>query len=198
MINSGCECFVNGNYVLTNNIHFQHWQHLSIGTDSVNFNGTFNGNGYTIFGMGASSELMPSERTPLFNVLGENAVVENLNFRGADVSVINASLASTGVICRQNNGTIRNCEINDSYVSFNDDGFLGGVTGINNGIIENCSVTNLTLKRTGNTGTMGGITEINNGVVRNSTSVKCNFINGNSEQNAPLVVNGNPPESCVY
>lgn len=198
MINSGCECFVNGNYVLTNNIYFQHWQHLSIGTDSVNFNGRFNGNGYTIFGMGASSELMASERTPLFNVLGENAVVENLNFRGADVSGINASLASTGVICRQNNGTIRNCEINDSYVSFNDEGFLGGVTGINNGIIENCSVTNLTLKRTGNTGTMGGITEINNGVVRNSTSVKCNFINGNSEQNSPLVVNGNPPESCLY
>jgi hypothetical protein len=110
-----------------------------IGTDTVSFDGTFDGQNFEIQNVAISAT---GANTGLFGTTGTNAVIKNLGVRGTavDASGANTSVISgngnTGGIVGVNNGTITNSYVQQINIS----GFgnnVGGIAGINNGTIEN-------------------------------------------------------------
>ncbi len=201
MVNSGYSKYVNGDYILKGNANCRFIEWIPIGTEDVQFNGTFDGNGYIISGLNANLGVADGSRHPMFNVLGEEAVVENVYFSEADVFSAETPVKGSGVVCKQNNGIIRDCMISDSSVQLGNWHYLGGVAGLNNGTIENCGVVNTSITRrwgASDTGAMGGITETNNGTVKNCFTYNCTFENGDASKNAPVVSSGNAPENCYF
>ena len=201
MVNSGYPKYVNGSYVLTNDIDCkgQPWT-TTIGTDTIQFNGTFDGRNHTIKNLNVESGVGDGSRQGLFAVLDDKAVVKNLNVDNASVFSSESPVKGSGVIAKQNNGTILNCKVTNSSVQLGNWHYLGGITGLNNGTIENCSVENSHLTRRwggSSSHTMGGITEENNGTVKNCYTYNCTFNNG-TENNGPIISRGNSPENCYY
>ncbi len=189
-----------GNYVLTNDIDCNGKKWSPIGTKSTQFNGTFDGQNHSINNLNQNSGLEDGNRQPLFVVLGKDAVVKNLVVTNADVFTAENPVIGSGVIAKQNNGVISNCMVEKSSVQLGNWSYLGGITGFNNGTIENCGVvdTNITRRWGGSTtGTMGGITEFNNGSVKNCYTYNCIFTNGTSE-NGPIIAYGEDPVNCYY
>lgn len=201
MVNSGYSKYVKGSYVLTNDIDCkgQSWT-TTIGTDTIQFNGTFDGQNHTIKNLNVESGVGDGSRQGLFAVLDDKAVVKNLNVDNASVFSSESPVKGSGVIAKQNNGTILNCKVTNSSVQLGNWHYLGGITGLNNGTIENCSVENSHLTRRwggSSSHTMGGITEENNGTVKNCYTYNCTFNNG-TENNGPIISRGNSPENCYY
>ncbi len=198
MVNSGENEYVEGSYVLANDIDCQgHAWTTPIGTGTIQFNGKFDGQGYTISNLNVNSNVEDGSRQGLFAVLGEDSVVKNLNVDNASVF---PAENGAGAIAKQNTGTIKNCMVKNSSIQLGNLNYLGGIAGLNNGTIENCAVVNSHLtRRLGGTSslTMGGITETNNGTVKNCYTYSCTFNNGTSE-NSPLVARGNAPENSYY
>lgn len=201
MVNSRYSDYVNGCYVLANDIDCTGKTWTSIGNETAKFNGTLNGNGYTIHNLNRSSGTEDGNRHPLFNVLEESAVVKNVIFTGADVFSAESPVKGSGVVCKQNEGTIENCMVKDSNVQLGNWLYLGGIAGLNNGTIENCGVVNTSITRrwgASTTGTMGGISETNNGNIKNCYTYNCRFNNGVAENNSPITASGKAPENCYF
>lgn len=200
MVNSGNEKYVNSSYVLTKDIDCTGEEWTTIGTKTIQFNGTFDGQGHTISNLNVNSGAGEGSRQGLFASLGKKAVVKNLTVSNASVFPSESPVVGAGVIAKQNNGTISNCMVTDSSVQLGNWEYLGGISGLNNGTIENCAVSDTTITRRwggSSTKTMGGITEVNKGTVRNCYTYNCTFNNGTSS-NAPIVASGNAPENCYY
>ena len=94
------------------------------------FNGTFNGNGYTISGL--NNEFMAYAE--------ENATIMNLNIE-ADI----ATTGNTGGVVATNQGLISNCTFKGTIMSDDDqlniqETGCGGIVGVNTGRIEDCTV----------------------------------------------------------
>ena len=201
MVNSGLEKYTKGSYILANDIDCtgKTWTH--IGTDTIQFNGTLDGQGFSIIGLSRDAGIADGARLGLFAVLGENALVKNIVFSKADIFPSEAPVVGSGVIAKQNNGTISNCIITDSYIQLGNWVYLGAVAGLNTetGVIENCAVINTTLMRrwgASTTGSMGGISEKNNGVIKDCYTYNCSYKNGGTK--APITASGNNPENCYY
>lgn len=158
-------------------------------TSIKEFNGTFNGNGYSITGLTNS----------LFEKLGSAAVIDNLIL--SDVKIdISTGGSPVGAICCENLGRINNCSVTGEidyystlvmnskitwlYTAVFPDTFkyfcAGGITGINSGTIEGC--INSAKIRVSNTNDLkedhgiyyamaGGIVAENNGSVNNCTNL---------------------------
>lgn len=202
MINSGIDEYVNGSYVLASDIDCkgEDWTEREIiGTSTVQFNGTFDGQGHTISNLNSGADVEGEDSgciQGLFAVLGEDAVVKNLNFTNATVWSDSTLAEGSAVIAKQNNGTIQNCTVKSSRVQLGNSAYLGGIAGLNNGVIENCSVENTTLMRRwggSTTRTMGAIAEVNNGTVKNCTASGCSFRNGVPPESNALIATGNTP-----
>ncbi len=203
MVNGGKDEYVNGSYILVNDIDCKGkaWT-TTIGTDTIKFNGTFDGQGYTISNLNVDSGVADEYRHGLFAVLGPNAVVKNLNIDNASIfsSVKNKNPEGAGAIAKQNNGTIKNCMVTNSSIQLGNVNYFGGIAGFNNGTIENCAVVNSNLtRRFGGSSSlaMGGITEVNHGTVKNCYTYGCSFKNGTAD-NGAIIANGNAPENCYY
>jgi len=118
-----------------------------IGTDTVWFSGTFEGNYYTISNLYTS--FSDHQYLGLFAVIGRWAVMQNVNMSNVYVySSYNAANNYTGGIAGANNGIIQNCSINGGSISNNHSKIgtsnevlvstVGGITGANNmGTIRN-------------------------------------------------------------
>ena len=105
------------------------------------FNGVFDGNGHTLTGL--------KRTTPLFNTIGAEGVVKNLNTAGAFTSFANGSYCAASSFAKINLGRIENCtnSVNTdlTYQATGANGLaLGCFVGQNGGIIIDC-------KNTGNT-----------------------------------------------
>ena len=124
----------------------------SIGTSSVKFMGSYNGNGNIIKGLQGNS---------LFGYVGENGIIQNLG-------IVDGNVVSyfSGSIAGENYGTINNC-YNTSNVASDAHSSAspsGGISGGNNGIISNCYNTG---NITSSDDVSGGISGVNNGIISN-------------------------------
>ncbi|MBR3988416.1 MAG: hypothetical protein IKK10_03835 [Clostridia bacterium] len=202
MVNSGKDEYVNGNYILTNDIdckgeNFKHRE--MIGTKNVQFNGTFDGQGYTISNLNFDADIEGNDSGKvqgLFGSIGNNGTVKNLTVDNATVWSDNSELSGSAVISKHNNGTIENVTVKNSKVQLGDSEYLGGITGLNNGTVKNCRVENTTLMRRWggcNNRGMGNICETNNGTVQNCSVSGCRFKNGSVSDSTLLILNGNQP-----
>ena len=200
MVNSQKEEYVNGSYILANDIDCLGNVWTPIGTDTVKFNGTFDGQGYTISNLNKDSGLDDGNRHGLFVSLNENAVVKNLTVSNADVFPSESPVIGAGVIAKQNNGTISSCIVKNSNVQLGNWSYLGGISGLNNGTIENCAVINTSITRRwggSSSKTMGGITEVNKGTVRNCYTYNCSYNNG-TDLNGAVISSGEAPVNCYF
>ncbi len=106
-----------------------------IGVSQNLFKGIFDGNGYSIVNLELSDTYSGS--FGLFREISKDAVVKNLNIKDASLNLYGDS----GAIAGKNKGTIINCNVTDSTISGKSAG-IGGLAGVNEGIIEKSFVEN--------------------------------------------------------
>ena len=124
------------------------------------FNGTFNGNGYTISGVKITKN---GSNTGFFRYIEKDAYVNNLSIEGTITPGGSGNFA--GGIAGRNEGLIESCRFDGKLIGENN---IGGIAGINgdNGRIVSCSVSG---SITGENAT-GGITGENSGLILNCTN----------------------------
>lgn len=149
--------------------------HSPIGTEKKPFNGTFDGNGYSITNLVVESlaydntNITMTPTTGMFGTIGEKGKVKNLTLNA--LSVVSdykkdavkpendTSYYSIGSIAGVNRGIISNCTITDNSSIFvsrkkqmqesrNVSVYVGGITGENYGVIEYCSADSLSIDAT--------------------------------------------------
>ncbi len=113
---------------------------VNIGNAEYAFNGTFNGQGYTISGL----DLYYNSRdyVGLFGNIGPDGIVKNFTADGA-VSV-NRGWSYAGGIAAGNSGVIENirCDIDVTTAGSGVFGsYVGGISGYNGGTVRNCVYT---------------------------------------------------------
>ena len=118
------------------------------------FQGSFDGKGHSITGLKINAEISSEGNYGLFSILGNQAVIKNLNVTGADMTVTNKDVARVGVIagdtqktagsgdtglaahidCCSTSGTIKVTTTGDKLA------FGGGFVGrlFNGGVVTNC------------------------------------------------------------
>lgn len=86
-----------------------------------------------------------------------------------DTQIVTASNGDCGGIAAENNGKITGCKVEGS-LTFSGNENIGGLVGRNNkkGLIENCTIRNITVENMDNSGSsnIGGIAGINSGDIR--------------------------------
>ncbi len=132
---------------------------------SRSFNGTFDGNGYTInCNVDNFSKTHKNfKSSAIFGCIGKQGIVRNLNIAGKITAKNDSKIALSGLcdtnygliencnvrasvegntgsigICLNNYGKIRNCNVRGKFIS--QDLVCAGVAGYNHSIIENCDV----------------------------------------------------------
>ena len=162
-----------------------------VGEGEYAFDGSFNGRGYTVSGMHKgtarnAAELESGEMFfALFGVLGENAVVENLNMTDILINTTSYATAYVAAIAGYSAGSresfagakIDNCHVSGKITHAQDDGntFVAGITGYQHkGAIINSS-SDMDLSGTVNgeaLAEVGGIVAlVNRGLVANCYSL---------------------------
>lgn len=116
---------------------------ISMGQKEKLFNGIFDGCGYSI---SFKNRIL---NTSLFNIIGEEGIVKNLELIIEDAIV---NLTSFGLIANQNKGTINNVIVKVKNITILKDTMLGCIVGLNQGTISFCYVegtinNNITLSR---------------------------------------------------
>ena len=108
------------------------YDYYVVGTSEHPFEGTFDGNGYSI---DYAWNAVAADYQGLFGYIGEMGTVKNLSASGCDFK----GRSYTGIIAGRNDGVIENCRVdNFSTVIFdsaNPVSYCGGVVGCNNGSI---------------------------------------------------------------
>lgn len=111
------------NCTLTENINLTGKEWTPVGNSFQTYNGTFDGQGYSITGLNASS---------LFGGIGESATVKNLQL--VDVKLNESSGATAGIVVN-NYGTIMACSMTGEISAFS---FTSGIANFNLGTIVAC------------------------------------------------------------
>lgn len=178
LVRSDYRTYGNQNYILTANIVVDTatgdpvWtQGIGSVDENLPFNGTFDGNGYCIYGLNVNSPKYGG----LFEEIGENGTVKNLTLIGCKFA---SSSEIGGGIAAINNGVIDHCLCaanvssgtfkptdsitidSDSLTSHIKADVCGGIAGKNNGKIIGTRSTAIVEGRE-----CGGITAENNGLV---------------------------------
>lgn len=111
------------NCTLTEDINMTGKEWTPVGNSGQTYNGTFDGQGYSITGLNASS---------LFGGIGESATVKNLQL--VDVKLNESSGATAGIVVN-NYGTIMACSMTGEISAFS---FTSGIANFNLGTIVAC------------------------------------------------------------
>lgn len=98
---------------------------------SINYSGTFDGQGHTITGLNISSS---SKAVALFGDIGGAGKVMNLQLK--DVTYKGGT--AMGGIAHGNNGTITACSVMGTLTNTTNNGAVGGIAAINSGTITAC------------------------------------------------------------
>ena len=153
---------------LMNDIEMNAVQWTPIGTSDA-YNGTFDGQGYTINNLWHNTGVADGGREGLFTLIGSNGVVKNIVLNNATIwGGSSYGFNSCGGIAIKNQGTISNCIVAGSTIQFGNYAHFGGIAGHNTGTIKNCAVRNSILRRRWggvDKRNIGGITQTNNGTV---------------------------------
>ncbi len=143
------------------------------------FNGTFDGQNYTIKNMTVSNLVGNQSVAGFFNGLGNNAIVKNVKFENASVTGNHeAGVVAGYCVTAAGNGVkaepkayIENCHVNNSVVTseahrlanggYDDGDKVGGIIGLTNFDVKNCSVSNTKIVGVRDLGGIAGATKGN-------------------------------------
>ncbi len=111
-----------------------------LGNEELPFNGTFDGNGHTVY----CNYKYIEDGSSIFGIIGNKGIIQNTAFSFDDATV---NISSYGAIANINYGTIKNCLISfESMTITKNDGYCSPIVGINYGSITNtvvdCSIKN--------------------------------------------------------
>ena len=161
-------------YELTADIYYS--SYVSEEYYATTFDGTFNGNGHTIYMLAENLS-----ETGVFYKIGANGIVKNVNIRL--VLTAGDSIPSVGAVANYNEGNISHVSVYGenykedsityqdgisstggtvgSYMDLDKEGGAGGIVGTNNGTIKYCKNYARVSAVTGG----GGIAGVNNGLI---------------------------------
>lgn len=149
-------------YLLVNDIKYNNtWK---IPEEDYEFNGSFDGNGFTIYGV----TIPYSDNIKSYSMFGtiSEGTVRNLNLNKLKIEGID----SVSAIAQTNYGNIENCKVSGTITAdqISSSVSCGGIVSINYGNIENCEADiNFTIR--GNSSTIGGISSHNEGFINNTS-----------------------------
>ena len=158
------------------------WTPIGLG-DSSAYNGTFDGNGNTIFGLycivsakGEAGEVGEDVEAiaGLFHTIGDGGEVRALNVEDSYVSAAAGGTSKAGGICATNRGAITGCTFRGTVRASGAISTAGGICGQNNSpvegspcIIENCRNDGSVHAENGTSPKAGGVCGYNAGKVTN-------------------------------
>lgn len=170
---AGLEAIANnltGSYILTADIDLtggDDWSPIGTTDEAHSFQGTFDGNGYSISNLHATFEASNATYVGLFGRIGDNGIVKNVNLVGGELKVTAGACptGNIGSIAGVNHGDILNCTSNVSVTCYGTNADVGGIAGengeadVNPGVIKNCTFTGKieTLSQIPSTTYLGGI-----------------------------------------
>ena len=114
-----------------------------IGTQKKPYNGTFDGNAYTIknFRLGDYTKSDPISEKGLFGRIGSGGTIQDLvvkvDYMGSTMNSNNFNVTKCGLIAAYNEGTIQRCSTRVNYMLYVT-GEFGIIAYQNSGTIENC------------------------------------------------------------
>ena len=114
-----------------------------IGTQEKPYNGTFDGNAYTLsnFWMGDYTKPDPISEKGLFGRIGSGGTIQDLvvkvDYMGSTMNANNFNVTKCGLIAAYNGGTIQRCSARVNYMLYVT-GEFGVIAYHNSGTIENC------------------------------------------------------------
>ena len=114
-----------------------------IGTQEKPYNGTFDGNAYTIsnFWLGDYTKPDPISEKGLFGRIGSGGTIQDLvvkvDYMGSTMNANNFNVTKCGLIAAYNGGTIQRCSARVNYMLYVT-GEFGVIAYQNSGTIENC------------------------------------------------------------
>ena len=114
-----------------------------IGTKDKPYNGTFDGNAYTIrnFWLGNHTKQDPISEKGLFGRIGTGGTIQDVVVKvesiGSATNPNNFNITKCGLIAAYNEGTIQRCSVMVNYTLYVA-GEIGVIAYQNSGIIENC------------------------------------------------------------
>lgn len=146
-VNDGTNNFSGKSIVLNRDIDLANYPWTPIGTSSNSFQGTFDGNGKTIYNLRVNQQKDRTNSAGLFGVL--NGTVENLNVKNAVIESITIDAAGCAVIAGKiyPAGTVESVTVTNAEIYGNH--YLGGIAGyayVNK--ISSCIVSDVILKAT--------------------------------------------------
>ena len=116
---------------------------VPIGTKDKPYNGTFDGNAYTIrnFWLGDYTKPDPISEKGLFGRIGSGGTIQDLvvkvDYMGSTMNANNFDVTKCGLIAAYNAGTIQRCSTRVNYMLYVT-GEFGVIAYHNSGTIENC------------------------------------------------------------
>lgn len=152
---AGLEAIANNltdSYILTADIDLtggDDWSPIGTTDEAYSFQGTFDGNGYSISNLHATFEASNATYVGLFGRIGDNGIVRNVNLVGGELKVTGGecTTGNIGSIAGVNHGEILNCTSNVSVTCYGTNADVGGIAGengeanVNPGVIKNCTFT---------------------------------------------------------
>ncbi len=194
---------LNKHYILAEDIMFSGVDFVPIGNEDKPFNGSIDGNGFSIKNLTVSG----NENVGLFAYIGENGVVENLNVENSEFSVVSSDYEKVyaGAIAAVNEGIISNCKIINTSVRIDEDSellnkhlyaYAGGIAGISKGErglvsyckVENCTITAELERDYGREGDKSNSTNVYAGgivaIITENGSINSCFVNNKTKVNA--------------
>lgn len=191
---------MNKHYILIDDIDFEDVSFAPIGNEDKPFNGSLDGNGYSIKNLDVSAD----EYVGLFGYVGIYGEIENLNVEKSTFTINSKNFEHVyaGAIAAVNEGAIWNCYVINSTVSVGESSellnkhlyaYAGGVAGFSVGNISYCKVDNTTIAASlvrdyGSEGDGKNSTNANAGgivaaIAETGTVTSC-YVNGSSKISA--------------
>lgn len=140
-------------YQLTGDLDFSGKSFVPIGSDSLRFTGTFDGNGHSISGFSAAAAGdAASTYSGLFGYVGNGGTVKKLMVNGTYTGAI-----VMGGVAAYNYGAIDQCFNAGNLTSNEPNASVGGIAGFNGGAVSNCYNTGSISATDSNYAAAGGI-----------------------------------------
>lgn len=174
------------------------WEGIGDDGDSVPFTGRFDGDGHTISKLGHSDGADTGIRQPLFIQVGPAGVVEDLIVTDASIRTDPTPEVGTGVIAKNNKGTIRRCLVTGSTIENDGDTYCGGIVGVNWGYLEDCGIAECVLIRQEGSITTGAVVHTNFGTVSDCFAYDVTIQGGDKYSGAILINNEGTVDRCYH
>lgn len=153
LVNAGKTTFQDKTITLGQSIDLsEHYWDAVIGNATNKFNGTFDGNGFSVAGLRINKTVSVKEDTNsgLFGETGSTATVANLTMADVMISLVSSAGGAISVssLVSVNDGQINNCHVEGGRIYGNSQNIrlsaLTGATGVNSKV-KNCTISGQTV-----------------------------------------------------